>query len=145
MAVLVRITDQATQYFTLFIADYTTGTTIALLQTVLSLAVLTVHPFRRLSWPSTTSVGARLFTVDSRLSLPILSPTILSALADWLSRLTALRRRLQSLSGSNLRWPLSDRIEVTQPNRSDMHSDGLVAGETSVVHSQCIAVGLFLE
>jgi hypothetical protein len=69
MAVLIGITDQATQYFTLFIADYTVGTTIALLQTVLSLAVLTVHTFRR------------LFTVGSRLSLPLLSPTTLSALA----------------------------------------------------------------
>jgi hypothetical protein len=49
MAVLVRITDHATQYYTLFIADYTVGTTIALLQTVLSLTALTVHPFRRLS------------------------------------------------------------------------------------------------
>jgi hypothetical protein len=49
MAVLVRITDQATQYFTLFIADYTVGTTIALLQTVLTLTVLTIHTFRRLS------------------------------------------------------------------------------------------------
>jgi hypothetical protein len=55
--------------------------------------VLTVHSFRRLSWPSTIPVGARLFTVGSRLSLPLLSPTTLSALAGWLSRLTALRRR----------------------------------------------------
>jgi transposase len=46
MAVFVRITDHATQYFTLFIADYTVGTTIALLQTVLSLTALTIHPSR---------------------------------------------------------------------------------------------------
>jgi hypothetical protein len=89
MTVLVGITDHATQYLTLFIADYTVGTTIALLQTVLSLTVLTVHTFRRLPWPSTISAGARLFTVGSRLSLPLLSPTTLSALAGWLSRLTA--------------------------------------------------------
>jgi hypothetical protein len=49
MAVLVRITDYGTQYFTLFIADYTVGITISLLQTVLSLTVLTIHSFRRLS------------------------------------------------------------------------------------------------
>jgi hypothetical protein len=49
LAVLVGITDHATQYFTPFIADYTVGLTIALLQTVLSLAVLTIHAFRRLS------------------------------------------------------------------------------------------------
>jgi hypothetical protein len=71
-----------------FIADYTVGLTIALLQTVLSLTVLSIHTFRRLSWPSTISVGARLFTVDSRLSLPLLSPTTLLALTGWLSRLT---------------------------------------------------------
>jgi hypothetical protein len=73
MAVLVRITDHATQYLTLFIADYTVGTIIALLQTVLSLTVWTVHTFRRLPWPSTISVGARLFTVDSRQLLSWLS------------------------------------------------------------------------
>jgi hypothetical protein len=58
-----------------FIADYTVGITIALWQTVLSLTVLTIHSFCRLSWPSTISVGARLFTADSRLSLSLLSPT----------------------------------------------------------------------
>jgi hypothetical protein len=42
--------------------------------------VLTVHSFCRLPWPSTISVGARLFTVDSRLSLSLLTPT-----TDWLS------------------------------------------------------------
>jgi hypothetical protein len=51
------------------------GITIARLQTVLSLTVFTIHSFCRLSWPSTVSVGARLFTVDSRLSLSLLSPT----------------------------------------------------------------------
>jgi hypothetical protein len=140
------VTDHATQYFTLFIADYTVGTTIALLQTVLSLAALSVHTFRRLSWPSTIPVGARLFTVGSRLSLPLLSPTTLSALAGWLSNLTALRRRrLQSRSGSNLRWPFvgPDRCHLVLPFMYAFY--GLVTGQTSVVHSQCIAVGLFLE
>jgi hypothetical protein len=59
------------------------GITIAPLQTVLSLTVLTIHPFRRLTWPSTISVGARLFTVDPRLSLSLLSPT-----TDWLPLLS---------------------------------------------------------
>jgi hypothetical protein len=36
-------------FHTLFIADYTVGLTIALLQTVPSLTVLSIHPFRRLS------------------------------------------------------------------------------------------------
>jgi hypothetical protein len=104
MAVLVGITDHATQYYTLFIADYTVGITIALLQTVPSLTVLTIHSFRRLSWPSTIPVGARLFTVDSRLSLPLLLPTTLLALAGWLSRLTD-----SSLRNSSLKVGKSER------------------------------------
>jgi hypothetical protein len=38
------------------------------------------------------------------------------------------------VSGSNLRWPLSNRVEVTYPNRSEMYSHGLVTGETSVAY-----------
>jgi hypothetical protein len=80
-------------FHTPFIADYTVSLTIALLQTVLSLTVLTIHTSRRLSWPSTISVGARLFTVDSRLSLPLLSPT-----TDY-----CLRRLAHRLSAGSLR------------------------------------------
>jgi hypothetical protein len=74
LAVLVRITDHVTQYFTLFVADYTVGTTIALLQTVLSLTVLSIHPFRRLLTVdySPPALGSRcLFSRQllSRLSL----------------------------------------------------------------------------
>jgi hypothetical protein len=65
MAVLVGITDYATQYFTLFIADYTVGTTIALL-TNGSLTSCVDHSH----FPSTPLTvdyfrWRRLFTVDS--------------------------------------------------------------------------------
>jgi hypothetical protein len=98
MAVLVRITDYATQYFTLFIADYTVGTTIfSHKQTVLS------HCVDRSPFPST------LLAVDyscwrptihrrlSWLSLPLLSPTMLLALTGWLSRLTDFSLRSSCL------------------------------------------------
>jgi hypothetical protein len=48
MAVLVGLQTTPLNISHSFTADYTVGTTIALLQMVLSLAVLTVHSFRRL-------------------------------------------------------------------------------------------------
>jgi hypothetical protein len=123
----------------------------------LSLTVLTVHPFRRLSWPSTISVGARQFTVDSRPSLSLLSPSTdccLRRLAHWL--FVSLPDSDSSPAGSLtdcrlfseipvLRWGCADGIVSTLSHVSFLHCDGLVTGETSVVHSQCTAVGLFSE
>jgi hypothetical protein len=92
MTVLVGLQTTPLNLSHSFIADYNVGITIALLQTVLSLTVLTIHPFRRLSWPSTIYVGARLFTVDSRLSLSLPTdclssyPSTATAVFDcWLS------------------------------------------------------------
>jgi hypothetical protein len=78
MAVLVGLQTTPLNYSLAFIADYSVGITIVLLQPVPTLTVLTIHSFCRLSWPSTTSVGARLFAVDFRLSSPLLSPTTLN-------------------------------------------------------------------
>jgi hypothetical protein len=99
-----------------FIADYTVGTTIALLQTVLSLAVLTIHPFRRLS----------PLAPDS--SLSTLLALVASSLANY-----SLHTRL------SLRWADADGRGDTMPHRSSMRCDRLVTGESSVVYSQCIA------
>jgi hypothetical protein len=74
---------------------------------------------------STTTFSPWRLAEDSRLQALFLT-------ANW--KLTLL------VSGSHLRWPFLDRVEVTYPNRSEMHSHGLVTSETSVVHSQCIAV-----
>jgi hypothetical protein len=62
-----------------------------------------------------------ILRLDSFFSCQLLTDC-LRRLAHWL---------FSSLSGFNLRWPFSDRVEVTWPNRSEMHSHGLVAEETS--------------
>jgi hypothetical protein len=82
LAVLVRLQTSPLNYSHSFIRRLYSSVVQSLShkQTVLSLTVLTIHPFCRLSSPSTISVGARLFTVDSRLSLSLLSPTAPSTL-----------------------------------------------------------------
>jgi hypothetical protein len=106
-------------------------------QTVLSLTVLSIHPFRRPSWPLTISVGVRRYTVGSWLSLPLLLPTTdycLRRLAHWLSGWLA-----QSYEIPVLRWACADGIVSTVSHGSFLHCDELVTGESSVVYSQCIA------
>jgi hypothetical protein len=122
MAVLVGLQTAPLNYSQAFIADYTVGITVALLQPVPTLAVLTIHSFCRLSWPSTISVGARLFTVDSRLSSSLLSPTTF-----WLSEIPVLK------------WACTDGIVNTLPHRSYTQCMDLVTGETSVVYFTWVA------
>jgi hypothetical protein len=70
-----RVTDYATHSFTFLYCRLHRRYYNLPLQAVFTLTVLTIRSFCRLSWLSTISVGARLFTVDSRLSLSLLSPT----------------------------------------------------------------------
>jgi hypothetical protein len=81
----------------------------------------TIH--RRLSW----------------LSLPLLSPT-----TDYCLRRLAHRLSLTFHSEILvLKWACANGIVDTYCSCSYMRCNGLVTGETSVVYSPCIAVGLF--
>jgi hypothetical protein len=59
---LLRITDHATYSFTFFIPDFTVGITIALLQTVPSLAVLTAASWLSVFDSTLTAVSAGWLT-----------------------------------------------------------------------------------
>jgi hypothetical protein len=95
--------------------------------------VLPIHFFCRLSWPSTISVGARLFTVDSRLSSSPLSPT-----TDWLT-LLSLSCTLTNSEIPVLKWARADGIVSTLCHRSYTQCASLVTGETSVVYFTWVA------
>jgi hypothetical protein len=76
MAVLVRITDHVTQLFhTLYCRLHRRYYNHSVTNGSLTSCVDRSH------FPPTVPVGARLFTVGSRLSLPLLPPTTPSALA----------------------------------------------------------------
>jgi hypothetical protein len=178
MVVLVGITDHATQYFTLFIADYTVGTTIAVtnkqffhcvVHSLFPSTLLTVNYFR---WRPTIYRRLSALVASSLANYWLLSSPAGPPTLRRLSRLTALRWRRRQLrlllcseagcsltaSGSRpdckltlhseilvLKSAMANGIVDTYHNCLYMRWNGLVTGETSVVHSQCIAVGLFSE
>jgi hypothetical protein len=126
-------------YSQAFIDDYTVGFTIVLLQTVLSLTVLTIA-----------------LSVDSRVPRRFPYCTVLLALStvDSLEagcrlQTLLLHRLLPPRSNSlfhtrlSLKWTDADGRGDTMSHRSSMRCDGLITEETSVVYFTRVAVGPF--
>jgi hypothetical protein len=93
-----------------------------------------------------------IFRLDSFFSCQLLTAVFAGWLTESLSSpagsltLCRLSRWLTLLSEiPALKWACADGIVSTLFHGSFLHCDGLVTGETSVVYSPCIAVGLFLE
>jgi hypothetical protein len=101
--------------------------------------------------PTITYCTVTLLTINSLCWLSTLR--FFAVFAGWLTdslsspagSLTLCRLSLSLCEIPVLRWACADGIVNTMPHGSFLHCDGLVTGETSVVYSQCIAVGLFLE
>jgi hypothetical protein len=146
LEVLVGLQTTPLNYSQAFIADYTVGITIVLLQTVPTLTVLTI------ALPDDSRVPPRftyctvllaLLTVDSRPS----------TVGSWLLFFLAAGCRLTySLAGSLtdslseipvLKWACADGIVATLSHRSYTQCTNLVTGETSVVYFTWVAVSPF--
>jgi hypothetical protein len=148
MAVLVGLQTTPLNYSQAFIADYTVGLTIVLLQPVFTLTVLTIAlsvdsrvPRR---FPYCTVLLA-LSTVDSRPSTPrrLAADCRLShslAGSHWLTLLYSLVLSLTFHSEIPvLKWARADGIVNTLCHRSYTQCADLVTGETSVVYFTWVA------
>jgi hypothetical protein len=145
MAVLAGLPTMPLNYSQAFIADYTVGITIALLQAVLSLTVLTIALSDNSRVPRRfpySTVLLALSTVGSRPSTPWRLAAD-SRLQTPDSRLQTPDFRLTHSEIPVLKWTCANGIVNTLSLRSYTQCMGLVTGETSVVYFTWVAVGPF--